>query len=426
MLSVHTCPLAALGGKETGGMNVYVRELSRELARRGIAVDIFTRSQNPAIPRVNDVELGQGARVIHIKAGPEEPYHKNLVWNHLSEFVDGVRRFAREEGFSYDLFHSHYWLSGWVARALQRDWSIPVIHMFHTLGRMKNRVARSEAEREIAQRIRVETEIMAFADRIVAATPRDKAQMVELYGADPDKITVIPCGVDLELFQQIPCQEAKAELGVPGDHHLVLFVGRIEPLKGIDTLLRAMALMLEEESGWRGRVSLCIIGGDVSEDALLMDEEMRRLHRLRDELGIADVVIFAGAQAQETLPCTYSAADVVVVPSHYESFGMVALEAMACGAPVIASDVGGLSFLVEDGRTGFLVPEGDPAALADRLHRVLADRSLRDFMGIAGIKMAQGYGWPLIADQIVALYQQSQIREGYITIGYLRLNSGEV
>jgi D-inositol-3-phosphate glycosyltransferase len=406
MLSVHTSPLAALGGKETGGMNVYVRELSRELGRRGIAIDVFTRAQSPTASRVDDVELGQGARVIHITAGPEEPYHTHRVWNHLPEFADGVRRFVREEGLCYDLFHSHYWLSGWVARELRRDGPAPIIHMFHTLGRMKDRVARNEAERESRQRIQVETEIMAFADRIVAATPHDKVQMMALYDADPDHIVVIPCGVDLELFRKIPCQEAKEELGVPGDHHLVLFVGRIEPLKGIDTLLNAMALVLEEESGWRGRVTLCIIGGEIREDAILMDEEMQRLHRLRDELGMADVVIFAGAQAQETLPCTYSAADVVVVPSHYESFGMVALEAMACGAPVIASDVGGLSFVVEDGRTGFLVPERDPPALADRLHRVLADRTLRDVMGIAGIKTAQDYGWPLIADRIVALYQE--------------------
>ncbi|MFQ6058708.1 MAG: glycosyltransferase [Anaerolineae bacterium] len=406
MLSVHTCPLAALGGKETGGMNVYVRELSRELARRGMAVDIFTRSQNPRVPRIDDIELGEGARVIHVKAGPEEPYHKNLVWNHLPEFVAGVRRFAQEEGLAYNLLHSHYWLSGWVACELQRDWPVPIVHMFHTLGRMKDLVARSQAEREIVQRIEVETEIMAFADRIVAATSRDKAHMVDLYGADPDKIVVIPCGVDLELFQQMPCQEAKAELGVPGDHHLVLFVGRIEPLKGVDTLIRAMALMLEREPDWRGRVSLCIIGGDVSEDPALMDEELRCLQALRDELGIADVVIFAGAQAQETLPCYYSAADVVVVPSHYESFGMVALEAMACGAPVIASDVGGLSFLVEDGRTGFLVPEKDPPALADKLHLLLSDHAQRDLMGIAGTQVARHYGWPLIADQIVALYDE--------------------
>jgi len=405
LLSVHTCPLAALGGKETGGMNVYVRELTRELARRGVAVDVFTRSQNPDIPKVDDVGLGPGARVVHIAAGPERPYHKNLVWNHLPEFVEGVRRFAHQEGVSYDLLHSHYWLSGWVARELQKTWSVPIVHMFHTLGRMKNLVAQREADRELTQRIVVETEIMAFADRIVAATPRDMEQMVALYGTNPAKITVISCGVDLTMFRPIARDQARACLGLPEDHKMVLFVGRIDPLKGIDTLIRAMALVFQWNSSLRNHVCLCIIGGDVSDDPTLMDAEMVRLQALRRELGLTELVTFVGAQAQDILPCHYSAADVVVVPSHYESFGMVALEAMACGTPVIASDVGGLSFIVKDSQTGFLVPERDPETLARDLELILRSSRLRSAMGIRAIAVAQEYSWDHIADQMLDLYE---------------------
>ncbi len=405
LLSVHTCPLAALGGKETGGMNVYVRELTRELARRGVAVDVFTRSQNPDISKVDDVGLGPGARVVHIAAGPERPYHKNLVWNHLPEFVEGVRRFAHQEGVSYDLLHSHYWLSGWVARELQKTWSVPIVHMFHTLGRMKNLVAQREADRELTQRIVVETEIMAFADRIVAATPRDMEQMVALYGTNPAKITVISCGVDLTMFRPIARDQARACLGLPEDHKMVLFVGRIDPLKGIDTLIRAMALVFQWNSSLRNHVCLCIIGGDVSDDPTLMDAEMVRLQALRRELGLTELVTFVGAQAQDILPCHYSAADVVVVPSHYESFGMVALEAMACGTPVIASDVGGLSFIVKDSQTGFLVPERDPETLARDLELILRSSRLRSAMGIRAIAVAQEYSWDHIADQMLDLYE---------------------
>ena len=184
MLSVHTCPLAALGGKETGGMNVYVRDLSRELGRRGIHVDVFTRSQNPAVPRVSSA-LGAHGRTIHIPAGSEAPCDKNVVFDHLPEFVEGVKGFAEEEDISYDLIHSHYWLSGWVARELRKGWGTPIIHMFHTLGRLKNTVAQSKEEMEVARRIEVETEIMAFVDRIVAATAVEKEQMTQLYDADP-------------------------------------------------------------------------------------------------------------------------------------------------------------------------------------------------------------------------------------------------
>jgi D-inositol-3-phosphate glycosyltransferase len=405
MLSVHTCPLAALGGKETGGMNVYVRDLSRELGRRGIYVDVFTRSQSPAVPRVSDA-LGQNGRTIHLPAGPEEPYDKNLVFDHLPEFVEGVKEFAQQEGIAYDLIHSHYWLSGWVARELQKSWDLPIVQMFHTLGRLKNTVAQSEEEMEVARRIKVETEIMDFVDRIVAATAMEKVQMVELYGADPAKIVVIPCGVDLSLFHPIPMDEARERLGICERKYMVLFVGRIERLKGIDTLLEAMAIVVQDFPNWKEEICVCIVGGDTSEDSAVLDKEMERLKDLRTELGIGDLVTFLGAQAQETLPDHYSAADVVVMPSHYESFGMVALEAMACGTPVIASQVGGLSFTVQDGVTGFLVPGRDPPALAEKITLLLKDKALRNKLGAQGIEWAHQHSWARIADQIISVYSE--------------------
>jgi len=403
MLSVHTCPLAALGGKETGGMNVYVRDLSRELGRRGIYVDVFTRSQNPAVPRVSDA-LGQGGRTIHLPAGPEAPYDKNLVFDHLPEFVEGVKGFAQKEGIAYDLIHSHYWLSGWVARELRKSWGSPIIQMFHTLSRLKNTVAQSEEEREAARRIEVETEIMSFADRIVAATTVEKEQMTQLYGADPARIAVIPCGVDLSLFRPIPTDEARERLDICDRSHVVLFVGRIERLKGIDTLLEAMAIVVRDLPNWQEKICVCIVGGDASEDSAMVDKEMQRLQDLRTELGIADLVTFLGAQAQDALPDHYSAADVVVMPSYYESFGMVALEAMACGTPVIASQVGGLSFTVQDGVTGFLAPGQDPPALAKKITLLLENQALRNKLGAQGIQWARQHSWARIADQVISLY----------------------
>jgi len=249
MLSVHTCPLAMLGGKETGGMNVYVRDLSRELARRGHRVDVYTRLQDPSVPRIDDGTrnqvfsqkpgfsqakgLGRGARVIHLPAGPEHPYDKHLVYNHLPEFVDGVLAQAEADGIHYDVLHSHYWLSGVVARELRQRWGTPIVHMFHTLGKMKDAVAQRPEERETARRIGVEMEIVRFA-ALVAATPIEEEQLVQLYAADPARIHVISPGVDTERFYPIPAAHAKERIGLCPERCIVLFVGRIEPLKGID------------------------------------------------------------------------------------------------------------------------------------------------------------------------------------------------
>jgi D-inositol-3-phosphate glycosyltransferase len=407
MLSVHTCPLATLGGKETGGMNVYVRDLSRELGRRGIAVDCFTRSQNPNIPRIS-TKLGPNGRIIHVPAGPEAPYDKNRIADHLPEFVQGVLGFVQREGLEYDIIHSHYWLSGLAARALQHAWDVPIVHMFHTLGHMKNSVASSPEEWETELRIDSEAEVMAFADHLIAATSLERAQMIWLYGADAAKIAVVPCGVDLNLFRPIPQDEAKQVLGLPLQRCVILFVGRIEPLKGIDTLLRAIALIAPEMPCWRDELSVIIIGGAPGAGIEEVNAELARLERLRSELGIKDLVTFQGATDQDTLSYYYSAAEMVVMPSHYESFGMVALEAMSCSTPVVASRVGGLAFSVQDGQTGFLVPDGDAEAMAGRIRLLLKDHDLRHQLGQQAARWAQRFGWPSIANQIVDLYEQAQ------------------
>jgi D-inositol-3-phosphate glycosyltransferase len=404
MLSFHTCPLATLGGKDTGGMNVYVRDLTRELGRRGIHADVFTRSQDEHQPHVKE-DLGHGNRVIHIPAGPEVPLPKDILYQHVPEFVGGVREFARAQRETYDLIHSHYWLSGVAARSLRAAWGTPIVQMFHTLGHMKNRVALRPEERESDLRLRVETELLQVSDRIIAATPAEQAQLHWLYRADLSRVQVIPPGVDLGLFYPRPAAEAKKRIGVNPGHQLLLFVGRIDPLKGVDTLLRAMALLSQRGvCDWQ-RLCLSIIGGDVEDSPAARNAEMERLKTLREELGVADLVTFLGKQDQDALPDYYAAADAVIVPSHYESFGMVALEAMACGTPVIASEVGGLAFLVRDGETGFHVPDRDPEALADRICQVLTDPLLRAELSENAVAHAKAYAWPLIAEKIIAVYQ---------------------
>jgi D-inositol-3-phosphate glycosyltransferase len=402
-LSVHTCPLATLGGKQTGGMNVYVRDLSRELVRRGHHVDVYTRSQNPTIPRISHA-LGRGGRVIHIPAGPEQPYPKNEVYNHLPEFVDGILTQAKDDAIAYDLIHSHYWLSGWVARELRERWGTPIIHMFHTLGRMKNAIAQSPRAQEPPRRMQVEDEIVDFVDQTIVATPTERDQLITLYSADEDRVRVIPPGVDLERFHPIPPTRAKEQICLDPTCRSILFVGRIEALKGVDTLLKAISLIARKRPELTCGMCVPIIGGNPHR--VKDNDEMIRLQALREDLQIGDVVTFLGAQDQDTLQYYYAAAEMVVMPSDYESFGMVALEAMACGVPVIASDVGGLAHLVQNGRTGYRVPARDPDALAAKITRLLSDEGLRRRMGQRAACWAEGYAWPLIADRIEEAYAQ--------------------
>ena len=394
MLSVHTCPLAALGGKETGGMNVYVRELSRELGRMGVAVDVFTRSQNRAIPRV--VDFADGVRVVHLAAGPEQPMKRERIRDHLDEFVDGVDTWRIAQGVEYDLVHAHYWLSGVVGLALRERWGAPVLQMFHTLARLKNRVARSTDDLEPEVRIREETRVIAEVDRVVAANVVERADLARLYGATPSRIAVIPCGVDTELFRPGDRAAARAALGLPAGP-LLLYVGRLAPIKGLDTLLDALA---QVRAGGRP-VQLLVVGGDADEPVNGHEAELRR--RIA-ALGLAQAVRFIPAQPQGVLPTYYAAADVSLLPSYYESFGMVALEAMACGSPVIASRVGGLTTTVRDGVTGFLVPEGNVGALAERMEALIDDPDLGWRMGMEGIRWAAEHRWPCVAEAVCREY----------------------
>ena len=404
MLSYHTCPLATLGGKDTGGMNVYVRDLTLELGRLGIHVDVFTRSQDEHVPHVLH-DLGFGNRVVHVPAGPEVPLPKRELARYIPQFVDGVRQFAEEKGIHYDLLHSHYWMSGLAAGALSDLWSgVPILQMFHTLGEMKNRVAHSEAEREGAYRLDGERQVLARADRIIAATLAEQAQLEWLYKVDTRKVTVIPPGVDTSHFYPIPADEARQYIGLTPDARMILFVGRIEPLKGVATLIKAVACL--RLKNLKEPVHLAVIGGDPEAAPAEISEEMVRLQKLCDDLTVGKMVVFLGKRGQDTLPYYYSAAEVVVMPSHYESFGLVALEAMACGTPVIASQVGGLAFLVQDGVTGYTVPAEDDDALCERLTAILGDESLRQRMGRNASKYARNYDWEKIAKQIVRVYKE--------------------
>lgn len=409
MISYHTCPLATLGGKDTGGMNVYVRDLTRQLGRMGYHVDVFTRSQDEHVPHIVH-DLGFGNRVVHVPAGPEVPMPKERLMEYFPEFIAGVMDFANKKGIQYDIIHSHYWMSGVIGHALKQAWHVPLIHMFHTLGLMKQRVARLPGEAEGEYRITGENSVIRSADRIVAATQAELAQLQWLYQAQAHKVVIIPPGVDLERFYPISKDEAKDFVGIPQRERTLLFVGRIEPLKGVDTLIDALAILRRQDIC----VSLMLIGGDPFVEPGKADPEMARLKQILAEHTcqqpcLQELVTFLGKRSQDTLPYYYSAAEAVVMPSYYESFGMVALEAMACGTPVVASEVGGLAFLVQDGKTGFTVPVGDAQALADSLAVLLKNPDLRDQMGKQAEELARNYSWDNIASRLVNVYRELKV-----------------
>ena len=390
-ISVHGCPLRPLGSKDAGGMNLYLRQLSRELGRLEVEVDIFTRWHDPVEPEV--MEIGDKARLIHIAAGGQEDVPKTDLYQCLPRFSANLRRFLKREGLAYDVIHSHYWLSGWVAEQVKRALGIPHVATFHTLGLVKNR-ARPE-EQEPALRIETEKEVVATADRIIAFTAAERDDLISLYGAEPKRMEVIPCGVDLELFHPLDKGRAREELGLPANLKMLLFVGRLQPFKGIDILLHAVARLDRED------LRLLVLGGDSGGDG-----EVARLRTLSAELGIEEKLAFFGTVEHTRMPLFYNAADVCVVPSYHESFSLVALEALASGTPVVASRVGGLATIVKDGETGYLIGELSPAAFAERLELLLSDEELRQRMGDAARSSAMKYAWSVVGRQVLHVYEE--------------------
>lgn len=401
LLSVHTSPLAPMGGAKTGGMNVYIRELARELGRQGVKVDIFTRLSSEMESTV-DESIGENVRVIYLEAGPPRPLAPDAQYEHLSEFTANLMAFAALQNVRYDIVYSHYWLSGWVAAKLKEAWGIRFAHMFHTLGHMKRRIE-VNAYYQPDRRIMTEINILQSADRIIAATPAEQAQLRWLYRAGRRQIEVIPPGVNTERFgQALSRADGRQELGINPDSNLLLFVGRIEPLKAVDTILEALNVLRERAPTLLGQLQFIIVGGDPNSSR---DQEMNRLQALSAKLGIDKLVSFVGAKEQAELPLYYAAATAVIMPSDYESFGMVALEAMSSGTPVIASQVGGLQFLVRDKETGFHIPAREPITLAECIIELLTDPTRTADMGVAASRIAQTYAWSRIAERLLRVFE---------------------
>jgi D-inositol-3-phosphate glycosyltransferase len=400
MLSVHTSPIATLGGKDAGGMNVYVRDLSRQLGRRGIAVDIFTRRTDPHSPAV--IPIDENVRLIHITAGPAAPIDKVAMFGHLGEFASEMALFALRDGVGYDVIHGHYWLSGWVALLLRRYWSAPTVQMFHTLAALKVDAARGAADGQEPQ-LRVDTErrIIEQVDTIIAANARERAEMIWWYGRSSTNIATVPCGIDLDLFRPQDRAAARAALGL-GTEPTLLYVGRIDPVKGIDFLLDGFAHL---HGRWQGNVPprLLLVGGTMSDGNLGPD--LAQLRDAAEARGVADQITFCGPQPHEALPVYYAATDLTVVPSRYESFGLVAVESLACGTPVVASRAGGLAYTIEDEQNGFLVPYGDAESLAAALDRALGDVALRERLRDGALATAAQYDWERITDRILDIYR---------------------
>jgi D-inositol-3-phosphate glycosyltransferase len=401
VLSMHTSPLEQAGSGDAGGMNVYVRELSSALSRAGVSCDVYTRAASPDAPA--SVEVEPGFVVHHVVAGPLTPVSKTDLHELVVPFTDGVAatmaRLESEGGPPVEVIHANYWLSGLAGHTLKHRLGLPLVSTFHTLDRVKAQVSHEEADRDDpGRRARAEAEVIGCSDAVMASCSVELDQLVELYGADPALVEIVPPGVDHVLFSPGDRAAARQALGLPPDGPLVLFVGRLQPLKAAGVALRAVATL--EGLGLVG-ARLVVVGGPSGTQGL---EEVRALRYEVESAGLGPRVTFVPPQPHERLPAYYRAADCCVVPSRSESFGLVALEAAACGTPVVASAVGGMTTLVEHGRTGYLVESGDVTSFAHYLAEVLSDPRKAAAMGAAAAERARSYTWPVAAARLRRLY----------------------
>jgi D-inositol-3-phosphate glycosyltransferase len=400
-ISLHTSPLDQPGTGDAGGLNVYVVEVSKRLAERGVEVEIFTRAVCRDTPPT--VELVPGVLVRNVVAGPFEELDKNVLPGQICEFTFGVLR--TEAAFApgrYDLLHAHYWLSGQVAAVAAERWGVPLVQSMHTLGKVKNLALATGDCAEPAARIRGEGEVVAAADRLVANTAEEARQLIELYGADPWRVETVSPGVDLSVFcpSPVPAAALRRRLGLPADAVVLAFAGRIQPLKGPDIVLRAAASLLRSAPSLAGRLVVVIVGGPSGSEV----GAPGRLTGLAEGLGIADCVRLEPPCPQRELADWYRAADIVLVPSHSESFGLVALEAQACGTPVVAAAVGGLRTAVRNGYSGILVDGHDPAAWARVLAALVASPARLAKLARGAREHAAAFNWPATAERLLSVY----------------------
>jgi D-inositol-3-phosphate glycosyltransferase len=385
IIAAHSCPVGDLGTKDTGGMSVYIRELARELGKKGHSIDIYTRVHDPADPRIED--LAEGVRLIHLKAGREAKIQKMDVYFSLPEFTFNLESFWQENNLRYDIVFTHYWMSALVGKYLWETQQIPYVAMYHTLGAVKNAIGIGEGEP--ALRIVSERETIQDCQRIIVATEKEKQDLACYYGANPEKVGVVPCGVNMELFKPVDKAIARQKLGLT-DEKILLFVGRIDPLKGIDKLIKTLPMLKNQ-----GSLKLVVVGGDENSRA-----ELEGLQRLANELGIQKYIDFRGLVKQEQLRYFYSAADVCVVPSYYESFGLVPLESLACGTPVVATDVGDLKHIIKPGETGCIVADNSPEKIADGIVSMLHRPSKDTESPLATRASVSKWDWANIAEKV--------------------------
>jgi len=402
MISFHTCPLASKEGKETGGMNVYVLELSKALARSGVDVDIYTRSQDEANPPIE--EIIPHLRLIHLPAGPKKTIEKKLLAQYIPEFTNAFLAFTQEYTLTYDVLHCHYYLSGLIGLEInkKKEKRYPIIMTFHTLALMKNLVARDEFEKEELERINAEILLTQQATHIFAPSDSDMNYLEYLYQADIHKISVIPPGVDTALFKPMDKEEAKKAIGAKKEDKILLFVGRIEPLKGLDMLLYAVKVLIMKNP----ELSVClwIVGGDILQKKELWSHQLKMLQQLKEILNLSTHVRFLGQKTQEELPRYYNAAEMVIMPSHYESFGMVTLEAMACGVPVITTNVAGVSQLIDKQHAALITSVNNPLLLASQIKFLLTNDAAHKQMSKDLQEKAQDLSWDVIVNKIINVY----------------------
>ncbi len=395
VISYHSSPLDEPGSGDAGGMTVYIRRLASALASRGVTTDVFTRGQGGSHA---PVAIAPGVRVVPVDAGPRRPVPKEELRRYVDQFVVGVRAFVLSQRLSYDLVHSHYWQSGLAALPLGRMWGVPLVHSPHTLGRVKNRFLAPGDRPEPDLRLAGEDEVIGGADVLVASTDDELEQLACLYGASHDRLKVLHPGVDHGSFRPTDRRAARSRLAL-GDGRIMLVVGRIQRLKGIDLAIRALEELV---SALDEPVRLVVVGGASGAGG---EEELRRLRSLAEAVRVTDSVEFLGPQPHDRLPLFYAAAEVVTVCSYSESFGLAALEAHACGTPVVGTPVGGLSHVVRDGGSGFLVPTRDPSVFAARLKTILSDTQLQASFSLEAVESAAAFSWDRSATRFLELYE---------------------